>query len=244
MIPINQFDDSHYLVFATKNGLIKKTALDAYGNVRSCGIIALGLEDGDELVDTKLTDGSKEIILATREGQATRFSESDVRPMGRPAHGVIGVRLDPGDTVVSMAVATPDSKLLSMTEHGFGKISLVSDYRKTRRGGKGVITIKTGERNGSVVLVRTVSDDDELIVTSLQGMVIRLPVADIRTMGRTTLGVRIMRLREGDKITAVARLAGEREERMIAQTETKEDLSILPKGQEGEQRTEDNETRS
>ncbi len=143
MIPINQFDDSHYLVFATKNGLIKKTALDAYGNVRSCGIIALGLEDGDELVDTKLTDGSKEIILATREGQATRFSESDVRPMGRPAHGVIGVRLDPGDTVVSMAVATPDSKLLSMTEHGFGKISLVSDYRKTRRGGKGVITIKT-----------------------------------------------------------------------------------------------------
>jgi len=215
-------------VFATRKGIIKKTKLSAYGHVRMSGIIALGLESGDELVDTRLTDGTKEIVIATKDGQAIRFNESDVRSMGRPAKGVIGIRLYDGDEVVSMAAVTSESKLLTMTENGYGKTSLVSHYRKTKRGGRGVITMKTGERNGRVITALDVLGDDELIVTSTGGMVIRTPVADIRVIGRATMGVRIMRLREDDRVTAVARLVGEKEERLVDQTEAKEDLDILP----------------
>jgi len=151
-----------------------------------------------------------------------------VRSMGRPAKGVIGIRLYDGDEVVSMAAVTSESKLLTMTENGYGKTSLVSNYRKTKRGGRGVITMKTGERNGRVITALDVLGEDELIVTSTGGMVIRTPVADIRVVGRATMGVRIMRLREDDRVTAVARLVGEKEERMVDQTEAKEDLDILP----------------
>jgi DNA gyrase subunit A len=227
-IPVKEFDEQHFLVFATRKGIIKKTKLSAYGHVRMSGIIALGLESGDELVDTRLTDGTKEIVIATKDGQAIRFNESDVRSMGRPAKGVIGIRLYDGDEVVSMAAVTSESKLLTMTENGYGKTSLVSHYRKTKRGGRGVITMKTGERNGRVITALDVLGDDELIVTSTGGMVIRTPVADIRVIGRATMGVRIMRLREDDRVTAVARLVGEKEERMVDQTEAKEDLDILP----------------
>ncbi len=230
-LAINKFDDQHYLVFATKAGNVKKTVLDEYKNVRSSGIIAVGLNEGDELVDTKLTDGTMEIILATKEGQASRFEETEIRSTGRPAHGVIGMRMDEGDEVVSMAAVRPVDKLLTITEHGFGKVSLVEDYRKTHRGGRGVITIKTNDRNGRVVSVRMVSDDDELILTSLQGMVIRVPAEEIRTMGRSTMGVTIMKLSEEDKITAVARLVGAQEKLLVAQTESdthiEEDL-LLP----------------
>jgi DNA gyrase subunit A len=227
-IPVKEFDEQHFLVFATRKGTIKKTKLSAYGHVRMSGIIALGLESGDELVDTRLTDGTKEIVIATKDGQAIRFNESDVRSMGRPAKGVIGIRLYDGDEVVSMAAVTSESKLLTMTENGYGKTSLVSNYRKTKRGGRGVITMKTGERNGRVITALDVLGEDELIVTSTGGMVIRTPVADIRVVGRATMGVRIMRLREDDRVTAVARLVGEKEERMVDQTEAKEDLDILP----------------
>jgi DNA gyrase subunit A len=227
-IPVKEFDDQHFLVFATKKGIIKKTKLSAYAHVRSSGIIALGLEPGDELVDTRLTDGKKEVVIATKDGQAVRFEESEVRSMGRPAKGVIGIRLYYGDEVVSMAAVTSDSKLLSITENGYGKMSLVSGYRKTKRGGRGVITIKTGDRNGRVIAALDVLEDDELIVTSIGGMVIRIPVTDIRVMGRATMGVTIMRLRNGDRVTAVARLVGEKEERMVDQVEVKEDLEILP----------------
>ena len=227
-IPVKEFDDQHFLVFATKKGIIKKTKLSAYAHVRSSGIIALGLEPGDELVDTRLTDGTKEVVIATKDGQAVRFNESEVRSMGRPARGVIGIRLYDGDEVVSMAAVTSDSKLLTITENGYGKMSLVSDYRKTKRGGRGVITIKTGDRNGRVIAALDVLEDDELIVTSTGGMVIRIPVTDIRVMGRATMGVTIMRLRNGDRVTAVARLVGEKEERLVDQVEVKEDLGILP----------------
>ncbi|MCJ7517092.1 MAG: DNA gyrase subunit A, partial [Methanomassiliicoccales archaeon] len=227
-IPVKEFDEQHFLVFATRKGTIKKTKLSAYGHVRMSGIIALGLESGDELVDTRLTDGTKEIVIATKDGQAIRFNESDVRSMGRPAKGVIGISLYDGDEVVSMAAVTSESKLLTMTENGYGKTSLVSNYRKTKRGGRGVITMKTGERNGRVITALDVLGEDELIVTSTGGMVIRTPVADIRVVGRATMGVRIMRLREDDRVTAVARLVGEKEERMVDQTEAKEDLDILP----------------
>ncbi|MEM2838713.1 MAG: DNA gyrase subunit A [Thermoplasmata archaeon] len=220
-IPVPVFDDEHYLVFATRNGLIKKTRLSAYSHVRTTGIIAIKLDEGDELIDTSVTDGTKEIILVTKKGMAVRFDEKDVRPTGRATYGVRGIRLRKGDEVVSMAVVGPDSQLLTVTEKGFGKRSLVSEYRKTRRGGVGVIAIKTGERNGDVVIAKEVSEQDELIVTSQSGMVIRIPAAEVRLIGRATLGVIIMRLKEDDRICAVATvMSAEEEERILSEHRT------------------------
>ncbi len=216
-IPVKLFTDESYLVFATSNGTIKKTRLSAYSHVRQSGIIAIKLDDKDEVVDTTITDGSKEIILATKKGLAARFAETDVRPTGRATYGVRGIRLQKGDEVVSMAVVDVKSQLLTITEKGYGKRSLVEDYRKIRRGGKGVITIKTGDRNGDVVTAKEVGDDNELIVTSVNGMVIRMPVSGISLLGRATMGVRIMRLKESDKVSAVARLLAEIEEKRVVE---------------------------
>jgi DNA gyrase subunit A len=219
MIPVRSFDENKYLVFATKKGVIKKTKLSAYKNVRSSGIIAIKLDEDDELIDTRLTNGSMEIILATEKGMAIRFDEKDARPMGRATRGVRGIRLREDDTLVAMAaVSSGKSQLLTITERGYGKRTNVEEYRKTRRGGVGVITIKTGGRNGNVVMVREVSEDDELIVTSIQGMVIRIPVSEVRLVGRVTMGVRIMRIKEDDQVCAVARLVQEEdEERVISE---------------------------
>lgn len=217
-IPISVFDEDRYLVFATRKGLIKKTRLIAYSHVRQTGIIATRLDKGDELIGVAITDGTKEIVLATKLGYAARFSEGDVRPTGRATYGVKGVTLRSSDEVVSMAVVNPGDHLLTLTGNGYGKRSLVDDYRKTRRGGKGVITIKTGGRNGNVVSVLAVADDDELIVTSVNGMVIRIPVHGIRLQSRATLGVRIMRLKPKDRVTAVARLVGAAEEERVVES--------------------------
>jgi len=216
-IPVKHFVDDNYLVFATSRGTIKKTKLSAYQHVRQSGIIAIRLDDKDELVDTTITDGTKEVILATKKGLAARFMETDVRPTGRATYGVRGIRLSKGDEVVSMAVVDAKGQLLTVTEKGYGKRSLVEDYRKIRRGGKGVITIKTGGRNGDVVCAKEVRDDNELIVTSVKGMVIRMPVSGISLLGRATMGVRLMRLKEGDKVTAVTRLLAESEEQRMVE---------------------------
>jgi DNA gyrase subunit A len=216
-IPVKHFVDDNYLVFATSRGTIKKTKLSAYQHVRQSGIIAIRLDDKDEVVDTTITDGTKEVILATRKGLAARFMETDVRPTGRATYGVRGIRLSKGDEVVSMAVVDAKGQLLTVTEKGYGKRSLVEDYRKIRRGGKGVITIKTGGRNGDVVCAKEVRDDNELIVTSVKGMVIRMPVSGISLLGRATMGVRLMRLKEGDKVTAVTRLLAESEEQRMVE---------------------------
>ncbi len=233
--PITKLAGDHYLVFATRAGIIKKTPLSAYANIRSRGLIAVGLEEGDKLVDVKLTDGTKEIILATRKGLAARFDEAQVRPMGRPAHGVIGIRPEPDDEVVSMAIVTCDSHLLTVTENGYGKISVVGKreadderdtYRKTNRGSKGVITIRTEGRNGDVVSVMEVEQDDELILATVNGMVQRIRVADIRVMGRATQGVTVMDLRENDKVIAVARLAGRKEEQAVQEAEAHGDAGL------------------
>jgi len=216
-VPVKLFDEESYLVFATKKGTIKKTKLSAYSHIRQSGIIAIKLDEDDELVDTALTDGTKEIVLATKKGLAARFNETDARPIGRGTYGVRGIRLQANDEVVSMAIVTPKDQLLSLSETGFGKRSLVEDYRKIKRGGKGVITIKTGGRNGNVLSVMKVSDDDELIVTSVKGMVIRMPVQGISLQGRATMGVRVMRLKEHDKIAAVARLVDIQEEERVVE---------------------------
>ena len=208
-ICVHEFPENEYLAFCTKKGLLKKTALSAYKNVRSKGIKAIKFDEGDELIETSITEENDQIIIATKNGQAVRFNESDVRPTGRDTMGVKGVTLNEGDAVVSMAVVRPEDKLLTVTENGYGKISDVADYRQTNRGAKGVITIKTDERNGKVVSVRKVSAEDHLMVTSVSGKMIRMSVDEIRETGRNAKGVRIMDMRDGDKVTAVQPIISE-----------------------------------
>ncbi len=225
-IPLKEFQNEKYLFFATKKGKVKKTPLIAYSHVRTNGIIAIGLEPGDEVIGTVVTDGKMDMMLATRDGFVIRFDESDVRPMGRQATGVRGISLRREDEVVSMEASSSEGNvLLTITENGYGKPSWVGEYRKTKRGGKGVITIKTTERNGKVISVREFLPGDEVLVTSQQGMMIRIPIEDIRVMGRNTQGVAIMRLEQSDKVTATARLVGsEMEENVIKEGEKEEQV--------------------
>lgn len=209
------FPEDRYLVFCTREGLIKKTSLAAYGNVRARGIKAIKLDEGDELIETDITNGDEQIIIASADGQAVRFDESDVRAMGRDTMGVKGMTLNDGDRVVSMAVVNAGDRLLTVSENGYGKISDVDDYRKTRRGGKGVITIKTDERNGRVVCVRRVDPGDQLMLTSASGKIIRIDTDEIRETGRNAKGVRIMDMRDGDKVVAVEPIMTEEQEQEI-----------------------------
>ena len=198
-----EFTDDRFLIFCTKKGIIKRTNLSLYGNVRQRGIKAIKLDEGDSLVQTEITDGECDIVIATRNGLAVRFDEKEVRAAGRDTMGVKGATLGAGDEVVSMTLVKPGDKLLTISENGFGKISPVDSYTRTHRGAKGVITLKTTERNGNVVAVRMVMENDGLIITSQSGMIIRMQTSDIREIGRNTAGVKIMNLRDGDRIVAV-----------------------------------------
>jgi len=203
-IPIHEFDDEHYLVFATRKGIIKKTVLSAYSNIRVNGVRAINLDEGDELIETRLSDGNQTIMIATANGQACRFDEKEARHMGRVTRGVIGVRLREGDKVVSMAVVEEEGNLLTITENGFGKRSPISEYRKTHRGSKGVRTIITNDRNGKVLWVKEVEEEDEIMLTSKDGMMVRIPVNGIRVQGR--------KLNEGDKVVSVAKIVEDGDE--------------------------------
>jgi DNA gyrase subunit A len=211
-IPIHEFDDEHFLIFATRNGIIKKTKLSAYSHIRVNGVRAIKLDKNDELVGTRLSDGNQTIMIATADGQACRFDEKESRSMGRVTRGVIGIRLRKGDKVVSMAVVGKEGNLLTITENGFGKRSPIQEYRKTHRGSKGVRTIITNERNGKVLWVKEVEEEDEIMLTSKDGMMVRVPVKDIRIQGRNTMGVTIMRLNEGDRVVSVAKVVENEEE--------------------------------
>jgi DNA gyrase subunit A len=220
MLPLKTFDSAEgeegqrYVFMATRRGVVKKTELGAFANIRSSGIIALGIDDGDDLIDARITDGKQHILLASREGFAIRFSEEAVRPMGRQARGVRGMGLRGADQLVAMAVVEPESKdtLLTVCEHGYGKRTPLDDYPLKGRAGKGVITIKTTERNGKVVDVRIVTDDDDLMLITNGGKVIRMPVNGIPTLGRNTQGVRLIRLAGSESVVAVERLAERDEE--------------------------------
>jgi DNA gyrase subunit A len=226
-VPIHEFDDSHYLIFTTKKGTIKKTVLSAYGNIRVNGIIAIKLEEGDELMGVTLSDGGKTVMIATAGGQACRFNERELRPMGRATHGVIGIRLkNKNDSVVAMTVVDITGSLFTMTENGFGKRSPIDEYRMTHRGSKGVRTIVTNDRNGKVVFVSQVTDDHELIITTEHGMTVRIPVRDIREQGRNTMGVRIMRLNERDKVVSVTQVLAE----PLSETNHDESMESIPIG--------------
>lgn len=206
MIPVKEFFDDNYLFMATDSGIVKKTSLVEFSNPRKGGIIAVNLVDDDELINVVLTDGSQDIVLVSKQGKAIRFSETDVRPMGRTARGVKGINLDKGDRVVSLDVVDSTCTLLTITENGYGKRTEFSEYRTMRRGGKGVITIMTSLRNGPVVNVKSVHENDEVVITSSEGIIIRIPIKDVRVQGRNTQGVKIMDVRQGDKIMGVARI--------------------------------------
>lgn len=193
------------LIFATRNGIVKKTPLSRYQNIRVTGIRALNLKEGDSLIKVKLLQGDEKIVLASASGKACVFTEEEVRPMGRVAAGVIGMRLGEGDEVVDMAIARGDD-ILTVTENGYGKRTPLKEYRVTRRGAKGVRTIITNERNGRVVAVREVSDGDEIVLSSREGMMVRIPVDAIRRQGRNTMGVILMNLNPGDQVVAVTKV--------------------------------------
>lgn len=213
IVPVKAFEDGRHLMKVTRNGLVKKTVLPAYSRPRRGGIIAMNIMDDDRLIGAEVTSGSQEIVLATRNGQAIRFHEQDVRDMGRGTRGVRGISLDEGDEVVCMVVVQDaESTLLTVSAKGYGKRTGVSDYRLTRRGGKGVINIRTSERNGRVVAVRGVVDEDELMIVTLNGILIRQPIGEISSIGRNTQGVRLINLDEDDEVMDVARVVSQNNE--------------------------------
>jgi len=198
------WESEEFLFFATQQGTVKKTALKDFANTRAGGIIAIGIEQGDLLIEVKLTDGKQEPVLITAEGMSIRFEESDVRCMGRPAAGVRGISLEKGDKLVGIAMAQKDATLLVAGENGIGKRTGFDEYRTQSRGGKGIITMKTGEKTGRVVGVLTVRDTDEMMLTTLKGQMVRIKVADVRECGRNTQGVKLIGLDAGDKLTSIA----------------------------------------
>jgi DNA gyrase subunit A len=207
-----------YVFFATKQGTVKKTALEDFANVRKGGIIAIGIEPGDVLIDVKLTTGQNEVVLITRDGMSIRFNEEDARPMGRPASGVRGINLSKGDEVVALAIVVPDAKLLVAGENGIGKRTDFEEYRQQSRGGKGIITMKTTEKTGAVVGALTVRDADEIMLITFKGQMVRISVNGIREAGRNTQGVKLVGLDEGDKLQAIAPVIGEDKEDAAGET--------------------------
>lgn len=206
VIPVKNYDPTNYLVFATRKGLVKKTNIMEYSRPRQGGIWAINLNENDDVVDVVMTNGEKQLILATAEGNAVRFNETDVRDVARHSQGVRGIRLKGEDYVVGMVVSDESKTLLTITENGYGKRTPITDYRLINRGGSGVINIKTSERNGKVVVIKEVLDEDELMLISVNGQVIRTSAKFISVIGRNTQGVRLMRLDAGDKVADAARI--------------------------------------
>jgi DNA gyrase subunit A len=209
-LSVRDFEEGKYVVMATKRGLVKKTELAAYSHPRSTGIVALRIRDEDELIAVRVTSGEHDIFLTTRQGKSIRFKESDLRAMGRVAEGNIGIRMDPEDYVVGMEALTEEgATILTVTQNGYGKRTRTEEYRRQARGGKGILTIKTTERNGPVVYSYQVTDQDQLMIITEHGKIIRLRVADISVIGRNTQGVKLIGLGEGEKVVGVARLMEE-----------------------------------
>jgi DNA gyrase subunit A len=209
LVPVREFSDQQFLFFATREGLVKKTRLSEFGNPRSSGIRAINVEKGDELIDVQVTDGKNDIVLATHHGMSIRFHEQDVRDMGRTATGVRGITLDKKDKVIDLVIIRRASTLLVVTEKGMGKRSELDEYRVQHRGGRGIITLKRNEKTGDIIALKEVLPDDELMMITKKGIVIRVPVEGIRVSGRNTQGVRVMNLTPGDLVVDVARIVKE-----------------------------------
>jgi DNA gyrase subunit A len=207
MLAVKEFEEGKFIVMGTLKGVVKKTELSAFSNPRAGGIIAMGVEDGDRLMAAQITDGTGEVFIGTRDGVAIRFPEGDVRPMGRSAYGVKGISLREGDEVVAMEMVRPGSTLLTVTEHGYGKRTELDEYRVQSRGGVGIINIQTSERNGRVVGMASVHDEDEFMLITQQGKILRTVARDIRSIGRATQGVRLIEMDADDRVVSLARLA-------------------------------------
>jgi DNA gyrase subunit A len=211
-VTVREFIEDAFLMMATRKGMIKKTVLSAYGNPRRDGINAIKINPGDELIEVKLTDGSSDVILATTMGMAIRFNESEVRDMGRVAAGVRGVRLSKNDHVIGMVIVKREGTLLSVSEKGFGKRTWIKEYRLTHRAGKGIKNFKVSEKTGRLLSIKEVVDDDDLMLISSKGVLLRIHVGNIRATGRNTSGVHLIRLDSGDKVSDVARIVSNGED--------------------------------
>src|SRR5436189_1400770 len=212
LVPVREFSDEQFLFFATKQGVVKKTRLSEFGNPRSVGIRAINIEKDDERIDVQVTGGRDDLVLATRHGMSIRFHEQDVRDMGRTATGVWGIALDKKDQVVDLVVIRRSATLLAVTERGMGKRSELDEYRVQHRGGRGIITLKRNEKTGAIVALKEVQPDDELMMITKKGIMIRVPVDGIRVTGRNTQGVKVMNLTPGDLVVDVARIVKEDDE--------------------------------
>jgi len=231
-IPITTFDDEHYLAMVTKKGIVKKTNLKAYSKPRKGGIIAINLTKDDELIDVLMTDGKKQILIATKSGMAVKFNEADARAVGRNSIGVRGIRLKGDDNVVGAVISPDQLSLLTITENGYGKRTSIRDYRLINRGGSGVINIITNDRNGGVVSIKAVEDDHDLLFISKNGIVIRTPAKGISIIGRNTQGMRLMKLGEEDKVVGATKIMSEKEEEQAlvqGELEKKDKINAIKK---------------
>jgi DNA gyrase subunit A len=205
VIPVESFEPNQYLFFATRNGIVKKTPLNDYANIRRVGLIAISLREDDDLIGVKLTDGEREIVMGTSHGMSIRFSEQDVRAMGRSATGVKGIQLDKVDKVIDMDIVAPDQEVLIVTAKGYGKRTPMTEYRIQTRGGKGIKTLNVTEKNGPIVGLKVVHDDEDLMIMTSSGTLIRTSMSGINTMGRITQGVKLINIRDEDSVATVAR---------------------------------------
>ena len=213
VIPVEAFVDGQYLLMATRNGIIKKTKLMEYNTARKTGLQAITLKEDDELIDVRLTDGERNVVMVTHEGMSITFAESDVKPVGRVSQGVIGIRLDPDDYVVGMEpIYDEKAYLLTITENGFGKRTELSEYRVQTRAGKGVITYKITPKTGKVVGIKVVKDEDDVMLITDKGIIIRLEVPNISVLGRSTQGVTLMKTNDGGKVVSIAKISPDEEE--------------------------------
>ena len=219
LLAVKEFEDNKFIVMGTRRGVIKKTELSAFSNPRAGGIIAMGVEEGDSVIAANISEGNGEIFIGTSSGMAIRFPEGDVRPMGRSAYGVRGISLRDEDQVVAMEVLVPGGTILSVTERGYGKRTELEEYRVQSRGGIGIINIQTSDRNGKVIGVAQVSDEDELMLITQQGKILRMESKSIRSIGRATQGVRLIEIEGEDRAVSIARLAEKDEERLAEKDE-------------------------
>ncbi|HEU5467601.1 MAG TPA: DNA gyrase subunit A [Gemmatimonadales bacterium] len=239
LVPVREFSDDQFLLFATKKGIVKKTVLSEFGNPRTAGIRAINIESGDELIDVQVTDGRNDVVLATGHGMSIRFHEQDVRDMGRAATGVKGIELDKKDHVIDMVIVRRASTLFAITEKGMGKRSELDEYRVQHRGGRGIITLKHTDKTGDIIALKEVLPDDEMMLITKKGIIIRVPVEGIRISGRNTQGVKVMNLTAGDLVVDVARVVKEDEAAGDAGDDGDDEPETpAPKGKEAPKATE------
>ena len=226
VIPINKFEKGQYLMMATRKGLVKKTPIQDYANVRKIGLAAIALRDDDELIEVKATDNKKDIILVTKYGQCIRFNETDVRSTGRVSMGVRGINLTDGDEVVAMQLNTQGYYLLVVSENGMGKRTSISEFTVQNRGGKGVKCYKITEKTGNVIGAKAVNEENEIMMITTEGIIIRLQCADISILGRITSGVKLINLSDGVTVASFAKVREKKEEKEEAQEESAETVTV------------------